>query len=179
MSAYNLMHATKVAVCKRTWIMTKRVETEKEIIQYFRLVFQAIQRHSNYVEKHIGVSASQLWAMTELNMQPGLRVSDIAERLSIKVATASNMLDKVQNKEFIERKRESDDQRLVRIYLTEKGKQLLEQADIPAQGAVLSGLGLMAEKNVKQLHDVLEVLIENMLNHESLSSTLPVDATGK
>jgi DNA-binding MarR family transcriptional regulator len=159
--------------------MTKRIEAEKEVIQYLRLVFQAIQRHSNYVEKHIGVSASQLWAMTELSMQPGLRVSDIAERLSIKVATASNMLDKVQNKEFIERKRESDDQRVVRLYLTEKGKHLLKQANVPTQGAVLSGLGLMAEKNVTQLHDALGVLIENMRHHESMSSTLPVETIVK
>ena len=155
--------------------MTKRVETEKEIIQSLRVVFQAIKRHLTYVEKHIGVSASQLWALTELSMQPGLRVSDIAERLSIKVATASNMLDKIQNKEFIERRRECDDQRVVRLYLTKMGKQLLKQARVPALGAILSGLGLMTEKNVTQLHDALEQLILNILQHESLASKMSVD----
>ena len=155
--------------------MTKRTETEKETIQYFRLIFQAIQRHSNYVEKQFGVSASQLWAMTELSMQPGLRVSDIAERLSIKNATSSNMLDKIQKKELVERKRESEDQRVVRLYLTDKGRQLLKKSNVPTQGAVLSGLGLMSEKDVNKLHGALSALVEKMLHHEKLSTKLAVE----
>ena len=140
-----------------------------------RLVFQAIQRHSNNVEKQLGVSSSQLWAMTELGIQPGLRVSDIAERLSIKNATASNMLDKIQSKELIERKRESDDPRVVRIYLTKKGNKLLKESNVPTQGAVLSALGLMATKDVDKLHDSLTMLIDNMQASENLSSNVPVE----
>ena len=140
-----------------------------------RLVFQAIQRHSNNVDKQLGVSSSQLWAMTELGIQPGLRVSDIAERLSIKNATASNMLDKIQSKELIERKRESDDPRVVRIYLTKKGNKLLKESNVPTQGAVLSALGLMATKDVDKLHDSLTMLIDNMQASENLSSNVPVE----
>lgn len=156
-------------------LMSKRTVVENEVIQYLRLVFQAIQRHSNYVEKQLGVSSSQLWAMTELSLQPGLRVSDIAERLSIKNATASNMLDKIQSKNLIERKRESDDQRVVRIYLTDKGKKLLNESNVPTQGAVLSALGLMATKDVNKLNESLSMLIDNMLANESLSAKVPVE----
>lgn len=159
--------------------MKKRIEAEKEIIQSFRLVFQAIQRHSNYVEKNFGVSSSQLWAMTELSTEPGLRVSDIAEKLSIKNATASNMLDKIQKKDLIDRKRESNDQRVVRLYLTKKGKDLLEQSNVPTQGAVLNGLGLMSLKDITQLQSGLETLNKNMLHNESVSATLPVDVITK
>lgn len=155
--------------------MAKRAETEKEIIQHLRLIFQAIQRHSNYVEKQLGVSSSQLWAMTELSLQPGLRVSDIAERLGIKNATASNMLDKVQAKELIERRRESQDQRVVSIFLTDKGRSLLEESNVPTQGAVMSGIGLMTGKDVKQLHESLGLLVENMLNYENTSTAVPVE----
>tara|TARA_R110002049_G_scaffold2743_4_gene21112 strand:- start:52412 stop:52891 length:480 start_codon:yes stop_codon:yes gene_type:complete len=159
--------------------MTKRVEIEKEIIQYFRVVYQAIQKHSSHVEKHYGVSASQLWAMRELSLQPGLRVSDVAEKLSIKKATASNMLDKIQNKQLIERQRETEDQRVVRIHLTDEGKQLLLKAEVPAQGAVLGGLGLMAEKDVATLHKALAELIENMLHYDSHSENQPVETISK
>jgi DNA-binding MarR family transcriptional regulator len=159
--------------------MNKREVIEKEVIQFLRLVFQAIQRHSSNVEKQLGVSSSQLWAMTELSIQPGLRVSDIAERLSIKVATASNMLDKIQSKELIERKRESDDQRVVRIYLTKKGNNLLKESNVPTQGAVLSALGLMATKDVNKLHESLTMLVGNMQASENLSSNLPVEEVGK
>jgi DNA-binding MarR family transcriptional regulator len=159
--------------------MTKRTEIEKEIIQNFRLVFQAIQRHSKYVEKQLGISSSQLWAMTELSLQPGLRVSDIADRLSIKNATASNMLDKIQSKELVERKRENEDQRVVRIYLTDKGRDLLQQSNVPTQGAVLSGLGLMAAKDVVHLHSALNMLVDNMLTHENLSTKVPVEQLTK
>ena len=155
--------------------MIKRTVMEQEVIQYLRQIFQAIQRHSSYVEKQLGISSSQLWAMTELSLQPGLRVSDIADRLSIKNATASNMLDKIQSKHLLERKRENDDQRVVRLYLTDKGKKLLQDSSVPTQGAVLGALGLMASKDISQLHDALSMLIKNMLANENLSAKVPVE----
>ncbi len=155
--------------------MANRSETEKQIIQSLRLVFQAIQQHSSYVEKQLGVSSSQLWAMTELNEQSGLRVSDIAQRLGIKKATASNMLDKIQMKGLVERRRESGDQRVVRLFLTGKGKRLIRESSVPTQGAVLSALGLMPEKDVNQLNKALQYLIEKMLLHECHTANHPID----
>ncbi len=91
------------------------------ILKDFRIIFRSVQAHSRWVEKESGLSAAQLWMMWELFNEPGLTVSGLAKVLSIHQSTCSNMLDKIQKKELVYRERCTADQRIVRLYLTEKG----------------------------------------------------------
>jgi DNA-binding MarR family transcriptional regulator len=147
---------------------------EDNIVQSLRIIFQAIQQHSAWVEKNCGVSASQLWAMTELYNDPGLRVSDIANRLSIKKSTASNMLDKIQNKNYLERRRESHDQRVVTLYLTDNGKHLIENVTVPTQGVVLDALKQLSNGQIETLHESLGLLISKFPEHQNIAANVPV-----
>ena len=69
------------------------------------------------------------------------------------------MLKKMEQAGYIERKRSRDDDRVVIISLTEKGRDLQEKAkEIPEK--VGSCIDLPIEK-AKELHDLLHELLEN------------------
>ncbi|MGD8568842.1 MAG: MarR family transcriptional regulator [Gammaproteobacteria bacterium] len=131
----------------------------QSVVQDIRVVVRTIQAHSRSIEKQCGVSAVQLWAMWELFARPGQRVSDLSNALSIHQSTASNMLDKLESRELIRRERNGGDQRVVRLNLTEKGRQLLSGAPRPAQGAVRDALTRMSVEELKQLQTGLETLM--------------------
>lgn len=149
---------------------------EQDTIKSFRIIFQAIQRHSFDVEKTCGVSATQLWAMTELNNEPGLRVSDIANRLCIKISTASNMLDKIEQKKLLLRERGKEDQRVVKLFLTPAGKKLLRQAPNSPQGPVLAAISTMTPKQARQLYESLQILVTKIHSSKIMPSTEPLDS---
>src|SRR5690625_7339990 len=69
------------------------------IVQNFRVAVRAVQAHSAWVDRQLGVSAAQLWALWETDRSPGQSVSEIARRLSTKPSTASNMLHKIEDKD--------------------------------------------------------------------------------
>jgi MarR family transcriptional regulator, organic hydroperoxide resistance regulator len=104
------------------------------VIRQLRVVYRALQNHSRSIEKTCGVSAAQLWALWELHRAPGLRVGDLSQRLLIHPSTASNMLDKLEGKHLVERRRTGMDQRVVSLFLTDRGETLLQAAPAPAQG---------------------------------------------
>jgi DNA-binding MarR family transcriptional regulator len=125
-------------------------------------VVRTIQAHSRAIEKQCGVSAVQLWAMWELYARPGQKVSELSNALSIHQSTASNMLDKLEDKELIRRDRNHEDQRVVRLFLTTKGTDLLSGAPRPAQGAVKDALTRMNPRELAQLKSGLEALMRYM-----------------
>lgn len=137
-----------------------RREREVAVIRHFRTVVKAIQAHSVWVERQCGVSAAQLWALWEIHAEPGLRVKDISERLSIKPATASNLLDKIEGKGLIRRDRCGPDQRVVQLFPTERGEQLLASAPGPAEGALLNALARLDDLKLDELAISLDALVE-------------------
>ena len=143
-------------------------------VRHFRIVVRSIQAHSAWVERQCGLSAAQLWALWEVARAPGMNVSEIARRLSIKPATASNLLDKVENKGLLERARSGPDQRVVKLFVTEPGNELLRTAPLPAQGALLDGLTRMAEDELDGLNCGLEALVEILSIKDEGSALAPM-----
>lgn len=139
-----------------------RSEQERAILRKFRTVFRVVQEHSRWVERQCGVSAAQLWAMWELFSSPGVRVSELSRALSIHQSTTSNLLDKLEQKGLIERRRGGPDQRVVRIHLTDKGAKLVEGAPRPAQGALMDALHRLPSEALLELDGILSRLVSTM-----------------
>lgn len=144
------------------------------ILKDFRIIFRSVQAHSRWVEKESGLSAAQLWMMWELFNEPGLTVSGLAKVLSIHQSTCSNMLDKIQKKELVYRQRSTDDQRIVRLFLTEKGTSLLATAPRPAQGALTDVLLRLPDEVLVELESGLNQFIDALKIVDEKAGMLPI-----
>jgi len=146
----------------------------RAVLQAMRVVFRSIQAHSRWVEKRCGVSAAQLWALWEIHVSAGLRVSELAKALAIHQSTASNLLDKLEDKGLMRRERGGPDQRVVRLYLTEKGQDLVARAPRPAQGALIDALGRLPKETLAALGEGLETLLLEMKVKDQDSAMEPL-----
>jgi DNA-binding MarR family transcriptional regulator len=112
--------------------------------------------------------------MWELFNEPGLTVSGLAKVLSIHQSTCSNMLDKLQKKELIYRNRSESDQRVVRLYLTEKGSNLLAKAPRPAQGALTDVLLRLPDEVLCELETGLNQFVAALKIVDEKAGMLPI-----
>lgn len=87
---------------------------------------------------------------------------DLETEFSVSRATVSNMLAVMERKGLIERVSVAHDARLKKIILTEKAERMLKQAeeDICRQEEQL--INGMTEKEVEQLHELLDKLLLNL-----------------
>ncbi len=72
------------------------------------------------------VKPAYLWALMSLWMTDGLKVTDIARKAGLDSSTMTGLLDRMERDGLVTRTADAADRRTLRIFLTEKGKQIQE-----------------------------------------------------
>ena len=109
--------------------------------------------------KPLGLTYTQYIVFLVLWEKDGISVTEISEKLMLDNGTLSPLLKKMEEAGYVERCRRREDNRVVEISLTEKGKALQEQVKgIPQK--VAGCIDLPAEK-VQQLYALLYELLKN------------------
>ena len=137
-------------------------ELAAEVLGRFREVFRAAKLHFAAVKKLAGVSGAQLWALSEINAQPGLRVSDLTQKMSLHQSTVSNLVEKLNSSGLLRRVREAGDNRVVRLQLTNAGKKMLAQAPKPTRGVLPDALEKLDRRSLRKLSTSLDSLVKQM-----------------
>jgi DNA-binding MarR family transcriptional regulator len=93
------------------------------------LLVQICRAHRNKAHEllsRIDLYPGQEFLLINLRSHDGLTHTEIAENLCVQPATLSKMLDRLVKTGLVQRKMDPDDQRVSRVYLTEKGRDLLQ-----------------------------------------------------
>lgn len=139
-----------------------RSEIEQSIRMKLRIIFSSAKKQSREIEARFGVSGAQFWVLAELDKQRGLRVSDLAKLICIHNSTASNLLDKLEQRRLIYRERADRDQRVVRLYLTPDGAAIVAQAHHLSRSVVADALGNVSADTLQALDRNLEALVAHL-----------------
>ncbi len=144
------------------------------VLVQFRIAFRAISQHYHRVRKNLGVSGAQLWALAEIGDARGVTVGALSARLAIHQSTASNLVEALESGGLVERRRNSDDGRVVNLYLTGRGTRLMRNAPKPLRGVLQQALCDMPVQSLRDLHDTLDDLLGQMhvRGHAASTTTL-------
>lgn len=155
----------------------ERAPCIREILKNFRVAFRSVQQHSHWVESQCGVSGAQLWAMWELLLAPGLKVSELSKAMAIHQSTTSNLLDKLENKGLVRRERRGPDYRVVRLYLTSDGREVVSRAPRPAQGVLTDALSRLPDSALENLRQNMELLVAQINLKDEKAAMEPLSGT--
>jgi len=110
----------------------------------------------------IGLHRAQVNVLCRLFEHDGMTQSEIAEQLSVQGATITNMLQRMEETGLVRRQRDPEDNRLVRVYLTDMGREqeraITEQA-MRVEQSVFEGLN--AEERA-MLRRMMKLMLDNM-----------------
>ena len=144
------------------------------VLEEFRVIFKSVRRHFHWVESQIGVSGAQLWVLSQVSNEPGIRVTELARALAIHQSTASNLVERLESTKLIERRRSDEDQRVVRLYLTTAGKRLVKRAPGPAEGVLPDALKKLPPAELQALKRQLVRLTQLMPLKDSSGKKTPL-----
>ena len=109
--------------------------------------------------KPLGLTYTQYIVFLVLWEKDGISVTEIGDKLMLDNGTLSPLLKKMEQAGYIKRRRCREDDRVVEITLTEKGRALQDLAkDIPQK--ITCCINLPAEK-ARQLYALLYEFLEN------------------
>lgn len=112
--------------------------------------------------KENGLSMSQISALLHLRRRQSSAVTDIGEYLGVTSAAASQMLDRLVQQELILRLEDPQDRRAKQIFLTPKGRQLLEDGMRARQDWLDDLAGTLTAAEKEQVTAALKILIVRM-----------------
>jgi len=133
-----------------------------QIMQSLRRIFKAIQQYSEEVLKEFGVTGPQLWLLKTLRDEKGTSVSELSRKMHLHISTVSSILNRLEGRGYIARKREEADRRIVTVHLTDQGRRLAIKGPEPAQGKLLYGLQKLSHQEVLELYEALQKIVHLM-----------------
>ena len=105
-------------------------------------------------------------AMEQLELEDGLRLTEMAARAGITVQSMGELVDDLQAKGYLERRPDPDDRRAKRIHLTERGRKNVRKAKRATADVEDHLAQLLGRRQYKLLRDALEQVIAADARHD-------------
>jgi len=156
---------------KEEMVKMSNDQSISEIFDNLRRVFQAVQEYSKQVERDTGLTGPQTWAMQVVAEKGPIKISDIARRMYLHVATVVGIVDRLEKHGLVVRTRDHKDRRVVHVSLTEEGRSLVSKAPKVPQKILLVGLEQLPDRKLKTVHTGLDIIV-SLLNAQKMTPKL-------
>jgi DNA-binding MarR family transcriptional regulator len=87
-------------------------------------IHKAHRQHAEVALNKLGVHTGQEMVLLQLWIEEGIAQSQLAACMEVEPPTATKMLQRMESAGLIERRQDSEDARVSRVYLTERGRAL-------------------------------------------------------
>jgi DNA-binding MarR family transcriptional regulator len=101
-----------------------------EIVEQFRSAFVELRCMGSERLLRAGISMTHFHLLSMLDRHGVLTMSQIAEMLDVSVSNATGLIDRIEERGYVERVRPPDDRRVVQVKVTEQGHDLLRQVEL-------------------------------------------------
>lgn len=108
------------------------MSTIEDVLTALRRVIRATDLHSKHLEKTSGLTAPQL-LLLQLLQNGEVTAGQLAQRMSLSQATVTTIIDRLETRGLVRRRRSDSDRRKVFAALTESGIEILKDAPRPLQ----------------------------------------------
>ena len=133
------------------------------------MLHRALRRKYDRQLKDFGLTPCQFEVLMILWEEEGILLSELGRRVSRDGPTITGVIDRMENKILVKRKRDTHDRRAVRVVLTSKSKGMKEQLSATKKLVLQKIARNLSSKEIASLESVLAKMMKNMeeelLNH--------------
>ena len=97
---------------------------DKFITYWIRVIYRNMTNLHNSKLAEYGLTTSQVGVLVQLWIEDGLTQKEIAEELQLRPASITGLVNILVSKGWIDRREDTKDARINRVYLTEEGKNI-------------------------------------------------------
>lgn len=120
-------------------------------------LFHSLTEFFNYL-KLSDLSMLQAYALTFIFYKGSSKISDLCEHMMVSAAAASQMVDRLENQNLVERTAEPGDRRVRNVVLSEQGENFVKQSIEARQSWVKEIPAKLSKDQVDQISTALQLL---------------------
>lgn len=115
----------------------------------------------------LGLTLTQWRAIAHLSREEGINQSVLADLLDVTPITLTRLIDRMEDAGWIERQRDPDDRRAVRLYLTPKVQPVLDDMNLHADATRQRAFHGISASAQRQAMRTLTRMKENLLHRNT------------
>ena len=146
------------------------------VLMALRRIIRTIDLHSRTLEQRFGLTGPQILVLREVNRQGACSVGELARAAHLSQATITGIVDRLERKGIVRRRRSTKDKRRVLVRTTAAGQAVLDAAPPLIQDSFTAAFRELPHAEQHQILASLERLVA-LFEARSLPAG-PVLATG-
>jgi DNA-binding MarR family transcriptional regulator len=141
----------------------RRNEEIYEIERLLRDVSKEVRRKGREILVDFSITPPQFDALLLLQEYGDLTIGELSQKMYLAYSTTTDLVDRMERNELVERVRDQNDRRVVRLHMCEKGKQLIEKVLITRREYIMKALSSADEAMLVSLKVALQNLHEMII----------------
>jgi len=106
--------------------------------------------------RRIGLTRAQWQVLNLLHRRPGASQTELAEMLEVERATAGRMVDRLERKNWVERRPDAADRRVNRLFLTREARTIQAEMRRIGESLLDDAMAGLADDERETLADIME-----------------------
>jgi len=139
-----------------------------KIERLLRHVAFIIKKRGRDILVDFGITSPQFNALLALREQPNMTMGELCEKLFLACSTATDLIDRMEKNGFLERNRDAQDRRVIRLSISEKGQDVIREVLAARRRYVASMLEKLTSEEIEQLAHSLDKLHSLMVQEKVL-----------
>ncbi len=136
--------------------------TSDDVMIALRKIIQAIDMNSKKLVKRVGLTGPQLVILQEISSLGEVTAGEIARAVSLSQATLTGILERMEKRGLLSRRRSEQDKRRVMVRITDSGTQVLDDAPPLMQEEFVDGFSSLQEWEQTMILSSLQRLVSIM-----------------
>jgi DNA-binding MarR family transcriptional regulator len=130
---------------------TSAVGDTQRALDAIRRIVQALRESSRWSERHVGLSAAQIFVLQTLAEVPGISVNDLAARTHTHQSSVSMVVTRLVEAGLVQRARSGRDARSVTLSLSARGRRAADRSPDVPQGRLIQAIEQLSAVRRRQL----------------------------
>ena len=148
--------------------MATQTEFLKTVEDWAKLYFfQSLTEFFNYL-KRSELSLLQAYALTYLFFKGPIKISDLCEHMMVSPGAASQMVDRLEKLEMVERIADPTDRRVRKVIVLEKGERFVQENFTVSQSWLSEIPTNITPEEEAQITAVLSILMQSIVKNNQL-----------
>ena len=135
-----------------------------KIERLLRHVAFIIKKRGRDILVDFGITTPQFNALLVLRDNPNITMGDLCEKLFLACSTATDLIDRMEKNGLLERSRDKQDRRVIRLSISEKGRSVISEVIEARRRYIASILEKLTPDEIEQLGNSLDKLHSLMVN---------------
>ncbi len=131
----------------------------KRIVRSLRQLTQYLERHSRMLFEHQGVTVPQIMCLDNLIENGVMTMAVLATNIHVSPSTMAGIVDRLEKKKLVIRKRDTKDRRVIFVDITDSGRKFIKATPHLLHNRLHDTLNNLKQSEQIQIANSMEMLV--------------------